>query len=120
MTWSARSVLFNAVIGAALVGVQWAVGSLLAPVLPSSGWWALLILLYFLAAGYGVAWLAPRGFGGASAGAFLGWALPARLIGGPTAQAIDLGLAIVGAGLVAIGELVALAIRPRSTKPGRV
>jgi hypothetical protein len=122
MNWNSRSALINMVVGAALVGLLWGVGSLLSALglgHPDTLWPLGLVLLFFLIGGYVVAWRAPRGFMGASLGAFFGWALPAQFVGGPTAKAIDLGLAFVVAGLVAIGELGALGMRLRAAKRGR-
>jgi hypothetical protein len=116
MTWSLRAIAINMAMGAALVGVQWVVGWLLVFVLPSSGWWATILVLYLLVGGYVLAKRYPRGFGGASAGVFLACVLPAHFVGGATAKTLAPAFAFMAAFLVGVGEFVGLALQLRALK----
>ena len=119
MTWSLRAIAINTVLGAALVALQWLVSWLLALVLPSSGWWALVLVLYLLAGGYVIARRFPRGFGGASAGVFLAAVLPDYFVGGATAKSMAPFFAAIAALLVALGEFAGLGMQLRALKRGQ-
>src|SRR5262245_60371480 len=105
MRWSPKTAVGNFVVGVALVLVPWVLTDLALEPSPDGDMWVFpAMAAVFLVGGAAVSYWRPGAFGAASLGALLCWSVPAQVVGGPTAKAIDLFLGIGVGALVVVGE----------------
>lgn len=107
MKWSLRTAAVNLLIGVGVFALPWGLSKLTLTPTPEGHLWVFPVMLVYLpVAGLVISLRRPGALGASALGVFLCCAMPAQIVGGPTASAIDLGLGVLAAALELLGEAV--------------